>query len=161
ASTGNFSVSGVRRALEPCTISTICPWPAPTVSTATKLRPVPTSRSRDCGSTRSGSTIRSLCPVMDATFCVATTTPGTRARNIASRLLQTGVDLGEDFVVARKTSLVPFAEDEIAVDGNVKDAAVAALRFGLDLRAVRLLDRGLQTEGELAIPSGRAIRDVD
>ena len=36
ASTGNFSVSGVRRALEPCTISTISPSPAPTVSTHDK-----------------------------------------------------------------------------------------------------------------------------
>ena len=44
ASTGSFSVSGVRRALEPCTISTISPWPAPTVSTQTKVRPVPMSR---------------------------------------------------------------------------------------------------------------------
>ena len=46
ASTGSFSVSGVRRALEPCTIRTVSPSPAPTVSTQTKVRPVPTMRSR-------------------------------------------------------------------------------------------------------------------
>src|SRR5262249_23924261 len=43
ASTGSFSVSGVRRALEPCTISTVSPSPAPTVSTQTNVRPVPIS----------------------------------------------------------------------------------------------------------------------
>src|SRR5262249_30430455 len=32
ASMGSFSVSGVSRALEPCTISTVSPSPAPTVS---------------------------------------------------------------------------------------------------------------------------------
>src|SRR5579884_2570697 len=84
ASTGSFSVSGVSRALEPWTIKTISPCPAPTVSTTTKLRPVPTSRSRSFGSTRSGSTISSLRPVIDATFCVATTLPVTLAMNMGT-----------------------------------------------------------------------------
>src|SRR5262249_21691344 len=61
----------------------ISPWPAPTVSTTTKLRPVPTSRSRVLGSTRSGSTISSLRPVIEATFWVATTLPVTFATNMA------------------------------------------------------------------------------
>src|SRR5262249_26691912 len=55
----------------------------PTVSTTTKLRPVPTRRSRLPGSTRSGSTISSLRPGIEATFCVATTLPVTLARNMA------------------------------------------------------------------------------
>src|SRR4051794_7030006 len=88
ASTGSFSVSGVRRALEPWTISTISPWPAPTVSTQTKVRPVLTSLPRPCGSTRSGSTVSSLRPVIAATFCVATTKPLTRARNMVPSLLR-------------------------------------------------------------------------
>src|SRR5262249_560879 len=46
ASTGSLSVSGVSRALDPCTISTISPCPAPTVSTTTNVRPVETRRSR-------------------------------------------------------------------------------------------------------------------
>src|SRR4051812_10780865 len=92
ASTGSFSVSGVRRALDPCTINTISPCPAPTVSTTTKVRPVLTSRSRWPGSTRSGSTVRSLRPVMEATFCVATTLPVTRARNMGASLA--GIEQG-------------------------------------------------------------------
>src|SRR5437763_11232147 len=84
ASTGNFSVSGVKRALEPCTISTVSPWPAPTVSTTTKVRPVLTSLSRVAGSTRNGSTVSSLRPIIEATFCVATTLPVTFARNIGA-----------------------------------------------------------------------------
>ena len=82
ASTGNFSVSGVRRALEPCTISTVSPSPAPTVSTTTNVRPVLTRRSFWAGSTRSGSTVSNLRPVNDASFCVATTLPVTLAMNI-------------------------------------------------------------------------------
>ena len=39
-STGRFLVSGVSRALEPWVISTNSPSPAPTVSTATNVRPV-------------------------------------------------------------------------------------------------------------------------
>ena len=39
-SIGRFLVSGVRRALEPCVMSTNSPSPAPTVSTATNVRPV-------------------------------------------------------------------------------------------------------------------------
>src|SRR5260221_8344311 len=64
-------------------MSTISPWPAPTVSTTTKVRPAPTKRSRFTGSTRNGSTVSSLRPVIEATLCVATTRPVTRARNIA------------------------------------------------------------------------------
>src|SRR5918911_666617 len=69
-STGSFSVSGVS--------------PAPTVSTTTKVRPVLTSLSRWPGSTRSGSTVSSLRPVIEATFCVATTLPVTLARNMGA-----------------------------------------------------------------------------
>src|SRR5262245_15457809 len=87
-STGSFSVSGVIRALDPCTISTNSPRPAPTVSTQTKVRPVPTSRSRCSGSTRSGSTVSSLRPVIAASFCVAITLPVTRARNIGTILVR-------------------------------------------------------------------------
>src|SRR5438067_4842957 len=83
ASTGSFSVSGVKRALDPCTINTISPCPAPTVSTTTNVRPVPTRRSFWAGSTRSGSTVSSLRPVIDASFCVATTLPVTLAMNIS------------------------------------------------------------------------------
>src|SRR5205085_563068 len=83
---GSLSVSGVKRALDPCTISTISPWPAPTVSTTTKVRPVVTSRSRFAGSTRIGSTVSSFRPVIDAIFCVATTLPVTLARNMAPSL---------------------------------------------------------------------------
>src|SRR5437773_9392639 len=83
-STGNFSVSGHMRALEPWTISTISSCPAPTVSTQTNVRPVPTNRSRLSGSTRRGSTVKSLRPVMEASFCVATTLPVTLARNIST-----------------------------------------------------------------------------
>src|SRR5438132_12678962 len=86
ASTGNFSVSGVMRALEPWTMRTISPWPAPTVSTTTNVRPVETSLSRLAGSTRSGSTVRSLRPVMELIFCVATTLPVTLARNMVASL---------------------------------------------------------------------------
>ena len=46
-SIGRFLVSGVSRALEPCVISTNSPSPAPTVSTATNVRPVVTSDGRD------------------------------------------------------------------------------------------------------------------
>src|SRR5437660_6747704 len=86
ASTGSFSVSGVMRALEPWTMRTISPWPAPTVSTTTNVRPVVTSLSRLPGSTRSGSTVRSLRPVIEATFCVETTLPVTLARNMVASL---------------------------------------------------------------------------
>src|SRR5262245_26027758 len=86
ASTGSFSVSGVKRALEPCTIKTISSCPAPTVSTHTNVRPVPTRRSRPAGSTRSGSTVSSLRPVIDATLCVAITLPVTLARNMNASL---------------------------------------------------------------------------
>src|ERR1700736_6042181 len=86
ASTGSFSVSGVNRALEPCTISTISPCPAPTVSTTTKVLPVPISLSRVPGSTRSGSTVKSLRPTIEATFCVATTLPVTFATNMSASL---------------------------------------------------------------------------
>src|SRR5262249_47049738 len=87
ASTGRFSVSGVKRALEPCTIRTIAPRPAPTVSTHTNVRPVLTNLSRAAGSTRIGSTVKSLCPTMLATFCVATTLPVTLATNIQTSQL--------------------------------------------------------------------------
>ena len=52
ASIGSFSVSGVSRALDPWQIKTISSSPAPRVSTATNVRPVGTSRSRDLSSTR-------------------------------------------------------------------------------------------------------------
>ena len=45
-SIGRFFVSGVSRALEPWVISTNSPSPAPTVSTATNVRPVVTRRLR-------------------------------------------------------------------------------------------------------------------
>src|SRR4051812_14423872 len=104
ASTGNFSVSGVRRALEPCTISTISPWPAPTVSTTTNDRPVLTRRSRVAGSTRSGSTSSSRWPVIDGTFLVATTVPGTPATNMVPSLpRQQGLCLpGDDQLLVRR-----------------------------------------------------------
>src|SRR5437879_5774553 len=86
ASTGSFSVSGVRRALEPWTIRTISPWPAPTVSTTTNVRPVVTRRLRAAGSTRIGSTVNSLRPIKEATFWVATTLPVTLARNMGTSL---------------------------------------------------------------------------
>ena len=82
ASIGSFSVSGVSRALEPWQIRTISSSPAPSVSTTTNVRPVGTSRSRSLSSSRYGSTVRSLCPVIEATFWVATTLPVTLARNI-------------------------------------------------------------------------------
>src|SRR5262249_42009217 len=112
-------------------------------------------------STRRGSTISSLWPVIDATFCVATTTPVTRARNIVSRLLHAGRYLGQNLVISRKASLVPLAEDEFAINHDVEDTAVAALRFGLHTVAVGLLDRCRQTGGKLAIASGGAVGDVD
>ena len=40
ASAGRFFVTSVMRALEPCTMSTSCPSPAPTASIATIARPV-------------------------------------------------------------------------------------------------------------------------
>jgi hypothetical protein len=52
ASTGSFSVSGVRRALDPWQIKTISPSPAPSVSTTTNVRPVGTRRSQPFSSTR-------------------------------------------------------------------------------------------------------------
>src|SRR5262249_61239196 len=109
ASTGSFCVPGVRRALEPCTISTISPCPAPTVSTTTKLRPVPSSLSRVAGSTRKGSTINSLWPVIDLTFCVETTLPVTLARNIGLCLLQFGGDLVENLLLGREPPGVELA----------------------------------------------------
>src|SRR4051812_22676576 len=124
ASTGSFSVSGVRRALEPCTISTISPWPAPTVSTTTKLRPVPMSLSREPGSTRNGSTINSLWPVIVLTFWVETTLPVTLARNIsASRLLQFGGDRLQDLLLGREPPRVELAVGHLAIDVDVEDAA--------------------------------------
>ena len=51
-STGNVFVSGVKRALEPCVMSTSSPSPAPTVSTATSTRPVVTRLPRVVGSRR-------------------------------------------------------------------------------------------------------------
>src|SRR5262245_17140473 len=162
ASTGSFSVSGVMRALEPCTISTISPWPAPTVSTTTNVRPVFTSRSRWAGSTRSGSTVSSLCPVIEATFCVATTLPVTRARNMMPSLFGKPFgDLGQDLLVGREAEHLPLAEDLFAVDGDVEDAAAALRHRRLHLEAVRLLDRGHQTGGETAVASGRAVLDVN
>src|SRR5262245_45151698 len=105
ASTGSFSVSGVMRALEPCTINTISPWPAPTVSTTTNVRPVLTRRSRCAGSTRSGSTVSSLRPVIDATFWVATTLPVTLARNMGPSLARgqqvPGLPGDDQFLVGR------------------------------------------------------------
>src|SRR5262249_36414476 len=122
-------------ALEPCTSSTISPWPAPTVSTTTKVRPVPMRRSRGPGSTRSGSTVSSLCPVMDATFCVATTLPVTFARNMRSSLpRQQGLRLpGDDHLLVRRhdPQLHP---------------AVAAVNGGFALR--RLVARGVQDDAE-------------
>src|SRR5213078_2428036 len=58
------------------------PSPAPTVSTVTKVRPVPTSERRSLVSRRYGSTTSSLWPTIDSVFCVATTAPVTFARNI-------------------------------------------------------------------------------
>src|SRR5262249_29909930 len=161
-STGSFSVSGVRRALEPWTISTVSPWPAPTVSTTTKLRPVPTSRSRAAGSTRNGSTINSLCPVIDRTFCVATTLPVTTARNIrASRLGQFGGELVQDLLLRGESARVELAEGRLAADEHVEDAAAARRRRNLDRVAVSLPDRVRQTGGSPPVASGRAIRNVD
>src|SRR5207249_4072718 len=51
-SMGRFLVSGVKRALDPWVMSTYSPSPAPTVSTATNVRPVVTSRLRSSGSSR-------------------------------------------------------------------------------------------------------------
>ena len=69
ASTGSFSVSGVRRALEPCTISTISPWPAPTVSThdegaAGADQPVAALRDRRAAARRSAACGRSCCDLL-------------------------------------------------------------------------------------------------
>src|SRR5262245_38760398 len=159
ASTGSFSVSGVRRALEPWTISTSSPCPAPTVSTQTKVRPVPTSRSRWAGSTRSGSTVSSLCPVIDATFCVAITLPVTLARNMTpSSFLPSHFNLLQDLPEVGEAVSLPLAEDQLAVDGHIEDAAAARLHFRLH-GPVRLPNRIHQTGGKALVPSGRAIGD--
>src|SRR5689334_18996513 len=50
------------------------------------VRPVDSKLRRDLGSSRYGSTTSSLWPTIVATFCVATTDPVTRARNIALTL---------------------------------------------------------------------------
>src|SRR5947209_7065273 len=130
ASTGSFSVSGVRRALEPCTISTISPWPAPTVSTTTNVLPVGTRRARSAGSTRSGSTVSNLRPIIEATFCVATTLPVTRARNMAASLprFEQGLRLpGDNQLLVRRHDPQLHATAR-RVDGRL------ALRFRVGLR---------------------------
>src|SRR5262249_21976772 len=104
-STGSFSVSGVSRALDPWTISTSSPWPAPTASTTTKVRPVPARRSRPVGSTRSGSTVSSLRPVSASTLAVAPTLPVNRARDIVASLARRPQRLrlpGDDQLLVRR-----------------------------------------------------------
>src|SRR5215470_10646016 len=146
ASTGSFSVSGVSRALEPWTISTISPWPAPTVSTTTKVRPMPMSRSRCCGSTRSGSTVSRRWPVIEATFCVATTVPVTRARNIEFPLLLPSPLGGEgskadDSAFRLQKRLGLPGDDQLLVGRHDPDLhlAIRCLNRHLALRAVVLV----------------------
>src|SRR5687767_3114786 len=86
ASAGRFFVTSVIRAELPCTTSTSWPSPAPTTSMATIARPV---LPRDAGwfvassyLTLRGSTTSSFWPLSVLSFCVATTLPVTRARNI-------------------------------------------------------------------------------
>src|SRR5262245_37989515 len=160
ASTGNLSVSGVRRALEPCTISTISPWPAPTVSTTTKLRPVPSSLLRVAGSTRNGSTINSLWPVIDLTFCVETKLPVNLSRNIAVCLLQFDGDLVENLLLGREPPRVELAVSDRSVEVDVEDAAGALRHRHLDCVAVSLPDRVRQTGGSSKVASGRAVGNV-
>src|SRR6056297_2212395 len=87
ASIGKSFVSGVKRALLPWVIKTKSFSPAPIVSTAMNVRPVVTSDLRFSGSKRYGSTTSSLWPVIEATFCVATTDPVTLAMNMGKKLL--------------------------------------------------------------------------
>src|SRR5690348_4466532 len=118
ASTGKFLVSGVNRALEPCTISTNSSCPAPTVSTATKVRPVVTSRSRFSPSMRYGSTMSNLWPTIEGVFCVATTLPVTLATNMRDR----SVGFQEFFSLS--------GDDEFFVRRH--DPDLRAARFGAD-----------------------------
>src|SRR5260370_13281616 len=142
-------------------MGTLSRLPAPTVSTATNVRPVPTSRSRCCGSTRNGSTVSNLCPVIAATFCVPTTRPVTFARNMrCSRFLEPARDRGEDFLVVRKAVLVELAENNVAVDRHVEDAAAARFSFRLHRVAVGLANCVPQTGGETLVAPGRAVRDI-
>src|SRR5262245_31631306 len=156
ASTGSFSVSGVRRALDPCTISTSSPCPAPTASTTTNVRPVVTSRSRCAGSTRSGSTVSSLWPVMVWTFWVATTLPVTRARNMRETLLllPPSPQRGEggktsDGAAGRLQQLLRLPGDDQLLVGR-HDPQLHAAAQGVDARLRLALDvqRGVDGDAE-------------
>src|SRR5690348_2225740 len=128
ASAGRFLVCSVMRALEPCTISTSCPSPAPTASIATIARPVLPS---DAGSlvrssylTLRGSTTNSFWPFRVLSFCVATTWPVTRARNIGISVF------GADARSAHLRYVAVRARDNVDAD-DLADPA-AGLGAGVD-----------------------------
>lgn len=62
-------------------------------------------------------------------------------------------------MVIRKTSDVVLAEDELAVDDDIEDAAPARDELRLDLE--RILDLGRQTGGTGQIVSLLAVGDLD
>src|SRR5438132_1419257 len=153
ASTGIFSVWGVMRALEPWTIRTISPCPAPTVSTTTKVRPTGMRRSRPSGSTRSGSTVSSLWPVIEATFWVDTTLPVTLASNIGtSRAKQiAGLAGNNQFLVGRH-------------DPDLNPALIAVHRrlpLGLSIsNGVERDAEPIETRAHFATDRGRILTDA-
>jgi len=91
ASTGNFSVSGVMRALDPLHNQDHFVLTGADRVDTNKVRPVPVRRSRWPGSTRNGSTVNNFLPVMDTSFLRRTTLPVTLARNIAFPLSQASI----------------------------------------------------------------------
>ena len=77
----------------------------------------------------------------------------------ASGLLFEDVDLVENFLVGGEAVGDVLVVDELTVDGDLEDAAVARLERGGD--AVLVLDRGLQTGGLGQVVSLGAVGDLD
>src|SRR3989304_5560682 len=68
-------------------------------------------------------------------------------------------DLGEDLLVGREPIGLVLGVDDLAVDRDVEDAAVAALQVGCQPEL--LLDRGLPTGGLGGVVSLEAVGDLD
>jgi hypothetical protein len=63
----------------------------------------------------------------------------------------------DDLVIGWKAALVVLGEDDLAVDADVEDAAIAAGQLRVDAQLA--LDRGRQTGGPWEVVSARAVGD--
>jgi hypothetical protein len=78
-----------------------------------------------------------------------------------SILAQSISQLVNDLLVARESALAMLAEDHVPIGDDVEDPTAAGPHLHVSVLPKSFPQNGRQTGGATAIPSGRAVNDLD